>query len=229
MPPLLTKRFRATLERGDARLGWVIVRVPFDVKKIWGTRGQIRVKGDINGFAFGTSLFPTGSGGHILLVNKRMQKGGRAVLGQAAKFCLQPDTAERTIPLPSELKSFLDEDRSFRRWYDQLNPSTRHEISKWVTQVKSGASRERRAEQIAERLLAVMEAERELPPILQAAFARDERAREGWEKMSVAARRRHLFGIFYYRGPEARARRMEKALQEAVAILEKKSSRGQSA
>jgi uncharacterized protein YdeI (YjbR/CyaY-like superfamily) len=225
LPTLTAKRFRATLERGDARLGWVIIRVPFDVKKVWGSRGQIRVRGDINGFAFVTSLFPTGSGRHILLVNKRMQKGGRVVLGQAAKFSLQPDTAERILTIPSELKSFLDEDRAFRRWYDQLNPSTRHEISKWVTQVKSGAARERRAEQIAERLLAVMEAERELPPILQVAFARDERARAGWMKMSAAARRRHLFGIFYYRSPEARARRMAKALEEAVALMEKKSSR----
>lgn len=219
------KKFRATLERGDSRLGWVIIRIPFDVKKTWGTRGQIRVKGEINGFAFGTSLFPTGTGKHILLVNKGMQQGGRVSLGQSAQFRLQPDRSERVITLPAELKSFLDEDRAFRRWYDQLNPSTRNDISKWIQQVKSEEARVRRAGQIAERLLAVMDAERELPPILQVALARDERARQGWQQMSPSARRRNLLGIFYYRDPESRSRRLAKVLQEAAALADKNSGR----
>lgn len=50
----------------------------------------------------------------------------------------------------------------------------------WITEVKSPEARARHAGQIAERLLATMEAELELPPILQVQFARDSRAREGW-------------------------------------------------
>jgi uncharacterized protein YdeI (YjbR/CyaY-like superfamily) len=225
MPQLDPKRFQATLVHGDSRLGWVIIRIPFDVQKLWGKRGQIRVKGEINGFPFGTSLFPTGAGGHILLVNKRMQKGGGVTVGQAARFCLQPDLAARVITLPAELKRFLDEDKSLRRWYDALNPSTRAEIGKWIVDVKSGEARRRRAEQMAERLLAVMDAERKLPPVLQLALARDARAREGWERMPPSARRRHLFGIFYYRDPESRARRIAKAMQEAAAIAREKNQR----
>src|SRR5204862_6090302 len=100
--------------------------------------------------------------------------------------------------------------------------STRKEISVWITQVKSAEARERRAQQIAERLLATMEAERELPPILQVTFARNSLAREGWERMSLSRRRMHLFGIFYYRSPEARARRIEKMMQEAEKYAEKR-------
>ena len=61
-----------------------------------------------------------------------------------------------------------------------------------------------------------MDAERELPPILQVAFARNPRARDGWDRMSAARRRSHLFGIFYYRTPEGRARRIEKMMDEAA-------------
>jgi uncharacterized protein YdeI (YjbR/CyaY-like superfamily) len=82
---------------------------------------------------------------------------------------------------------------------------------------------------MAERLLAVMEAEHELPPVLQLAFARDPRAREGWKRMSPSQRRGHLFGIFYYRTPEARARRIEKTLQEASAFAERKPEKGREA
>lgn len=226
---VLAKTFRATLERIQSRLGWTIIRIPFDVGKVWGTRGQLRVKGGINGFAFRTSLFPARGGGHILLVNKRMQSGGDVRQGMAAQFRLEPDLEKRIAIVPAELKRFLKEDAYLRRWFDGLNHSTRSEIGKWILQVKSQEARVRRAEQMAERLLAVMEAEHELPPVLQVAFARDPRALEGWKRMSPSHRRRHLFGIFYYRTPEARARRTEKTLQEASAFAERKLEKAREA
>jgi uncharacterized protein YdeI (YjbR/CyaY-like superfamily) len=214
--------FRATLERIQSRLGWTIIRIPFDVRKVWGTRGQLRVKGEINGFAFRTSLFPARGGGHILLVNKNMQNGGDARQGMAAQFRLEPDREKRIAVVPAELKRFFQEDAYLRRWFEKLSHSTRSEIGKWIIQVKSPEARIRRAEQMAERLLAVMEAEQELPPVLRLAFARDPRAFEGWKQMSPSYRRGHLFGIFYYRTPEAQARRIEKVLQDASAFAERK-------
>jgi uncharacterized protein YdeI (YjbR/CyaY-like superfamily) len=224
-PTLAAKRFEARLERMRSRLNWVVIHVPFDAAKAWGLRGQIKVKGDVNGFAFRTSLFPTGNGRHILLVNKRMQKGARAAEGSVARFQIELDREERTAEIPDELKRILREDRVFRRWYDGLNHSTRSDIAKWITEVKSDAARMRRAEQIAERLLAVMEAERELPPVLQVAFARHPRAREGWDAMSAARRRGHLFGIFYYRTPDAQGRRIDKMLDDATVLAAKMGSK----
>jgi uncharacterized protein YdeI (YjbR/CyaY-like superfamily) len=219
------KRFEARLERMRSRLNWIIIHLPFDAAAVWGLRGQIKVKGDINGFAFRTSLFPTREGGHILLVNKHMQKGARAVEGSVARFQMELDCEERTVTVPDHLKRIFSQDGSLRRWYDQLNRSTRNDIAKWVTEPKSDEARLRRVEQIAERLLAVMEAERELPPVLQIAFARHPRAREGWDVMSASRRRMHLFGIFYYRTPDARARRIDKMLDDATALAEKVSNR----
>jgi len=219
---LIAKSFKATLERIPSRLAWTIIRIAFDVGKIWGTRGQLRVTGEINGFPFRTSLFPVGGGKHILLVNKRMQKGAAVCQGMEAQFRLQPDLEERVAVVPAELKRFLKEDSYLRAWFEKLNYSTRSEIGKWILQVKSPEARVRRAEQMAERLLAVMDAEHELPPVLRLAFARDPRALEGWKHMSPSHRRGHLFAIFYYRTPEARERRIEKTLQEASAIAERK-------
>jgi uncharacterized protein YdeI (YjbR/CyaY-like superfamily) len=224
-PKPAAKRFEARLERLRSRLNWIIVRIPFDAARAWGLRGQIKVKGEINGFAFRTSLFPTREGWHFLLINKRMQKGARAVEGSVARFQMELDSKQRIVTIPDEVKSILSEDRSLRRWYDGLNYSTRSDIAKWTTEPKSAEARVRRAEQIAERLLAVMEAERELPPILQVAFARHPRAHEGWDRMSVSRRRGHLFGIFYYRTPDARARRIDKMLDDANALAEKLSNK----
>jgi uncharacterized protein YdeI (YjbR/CyaY-like superfamily) len=210
------RRFRAALERMRSRLNWTIIRVPFDAARVFGMRGQINVKGEINGFPFRTCLFPTKDGGHILLVNKKMQESAGARAGTAADFTLELDTGKRIAKAPDSLKRILAEDRSLSRWYDGLNQSTRNDIAKWVTEPKSNSARARRVEQIAERLLAVMDAERELPPILQVAFSRNPPARAGWQKTSPAKRRSHLFGIFYYRTPEGRTRRIEKLMDEAI-------------
>jgi Domain of unknown function (DUF1905)/Bacteriocin-protection, YdeI or OmpD-Associated len=225
----IPKTFRATLERIQSRLGWTIIRIPFDVGKVWGTRGQLRVKGEINGFAFRTSLFPARGGGHILLVNKSMQREGDVHQGMSAQFRLEPDLEVRVAIVPAELKRYFKEDAYLRRWFENLNYSTRNEIGKWIMQVKSPDARVRRVEQMAERLLAVMEAEHELPPVLQLAFARDPRAYLGWQSMTLLQRRSHLLGIFYYRTPEARARRIEKTLQEASAFAERKLEKGREA
>src|SRR3981189_2191260 len=216
-PKPVAKSFKATLERIPSRLNWVIIRIPFDVSKVWGTRAKVRVKGEINGFAFRSSVFPTSKGYHCMLVKKSMQTGAAAAPGEPAQFRLEPDTAKRVAIVPPELQRILNEDRSFRRWFDQLTFSMRKWICDWVVNVKNPASRVRRAEQVAEQLLTTMEAELDLPPILKRAFASDPRAYQGWQSMTPLQRRHQLLGVFYYRSPESRDRRIAKMLEEALA------------
>lgn len=224
-PKRVTKSFHATLERLRSNLGWVVIRIPFDVQKTWGTRGMFRVRGEINGFPFRTSLFPTRKGEHFLLVNKKMQAGAHASEGTTAEFLLEPDTEERVAIVPTEFERFLAQDRLFRRWFDALSYSIRKWISDWIVQPKSAEVRVRRAEQVAEQLFSAMEAECELPPALKLAFTRNPRALDGWNFMSPSHRRGQLIAIFYYRSPDARARRIEKVVAEAISLAEKKSTK----
>jgi uncharacterized protein YdeI (YjbR/CyaY-like superfamily) len=221
----MVKSYSAPLEQLRSGLGWVVAYLPFDAETVWGRRGKLKVKGEINGFAFRTSLFSARDGRHFLLINKRMQKGAQAFAGTTARFRLELDTEERTVSTPPELKRILTEERVFLRWYDKLSYSIRKWIADWITNVKSPEARVRRSEQVAEQLMSTMEAERELPPMLQLAFARNPRAREGWEQMSEVRRRALLLAIFYYRNPESRAKRLAKVLDEAAAVAEKKAGK----
>jgi hypothetical protein len=241
MTKSVAKTFNATLEKLRINLGWIIAFVPFDVKKAWGKGGRPRVRGTINGFEFRTSLFPTRDGRHFILVNKQMQagagflyprggyaRGGRergTALGAIAQFTIEPDEEERVIPVPAELKRALDEVRPLRKWYDGLSYSQRKYFAYLIVGMKRSEARERKAQQIAELLLSAMEAERELPPALQAAFDEDSKAREGWKMMTPIARRGHLMGIFYYRNPGPRAKRLAKAMDEARRVAERSSGK----
>jgi uncharacterized protein YdeI (YjbR/CyaY-like superfamily) len=218
------KTFEAALQPSGDKLNWVIIRVPLDVQKVWGTRGQLRIKGDINGFAFRTSLFPDGKGYHLMMVNKKMQRGGAAYPGAKARFRLEPDTAERIATVPPELKRVLKQSKPLERYYNALNYSMRKWIGDEISARKQAASRVRRAEQVAEWLMEALEAELELPPLLRIALNNNAKAQAGWELMTPAQRRSHLLGIFYPRTPEPRARRLQKAVEMLRAYAEKRDS-----
>jgi uncharacterized protein YdeI (YjbR/CyaY-like superfamily) len=210
------KNFPAVLTRSGNSLNWIVIRLPFDVQKIWKVRGQLRVKGSINSFPFRSTLFPTGDGHHYMIVNKKMQKGGNVQPGMEAKFSLGPDTGELPVPPSPEIERVLKQSRRLQKFYLSLTPYTRRELLRLVAEGKSVETRNRRAEQMAERLMETMEAEIDLPPLIRQALNRNPRAAEVWMKMSPSHRRAHLLGIFYYRNPESRARRIEKSIGEMM-------------
>jgi uncharacterized protein YdeI (YjbR/CyaY-like superfamily) len=222
MPEPKPKRFRALLQPTGSELRWVIARVPFDVAKAWPIRIGRRVRGEINGFAFRTSLFPEKGGQrHILLINKKMQAGARARAGDTASFQLEPDLEEREATVPEELARALKAERGLRRYFDQMSPSMRRDIGRWTGEPRSTERRTKRAEQMAERLLLAMEGEEEPPPILRAAFQRQPAARTGWEAMTPIRRRNHLLAIFYYRTSEGRERRTRIAIEDALKVAKR--------
>ena len=217
------KKFRGVLQPDNTALKWVIVKVPFDPAKAWPKRNRLRVKGAINGFSFRTSLFSSVEHGHILLVNKQMQKGGKVGIGDLADIVLEPDLEERPTTVPSELEKLLKQDRALKKWFGQLSPSARKYIGATIDACKSPEARTNRAEQMAERMLLAMEGEREMPPILQVAFRRQPRALIGWQAMTPVQRRGHLLGIFYYQSPESRQKRTDKAVAEALQVAKRGS------
>ena len=227
MPPKKSqsKTFRATLERLGNDLNWVIARIPFDPAKAWPERRGTRVRGEINGFAFRTALFGfPQTGGKMLLVNKRMQKGAKAAVGAAVEIRLEPDFEERPAVMPAEFEKALKSDRALRKWFDGLSEYTRRTFCAMVGEAKTPEARAKRAEQMAERLMLAMEGEQETPPILRLAFARQPLAERGWNLMTKAQRRGHLMGIFYYQSAEGRERRAAKAIEEAVSVARKKKA-----
>ena len=215
------KKFRGVLQPDNTPLKWVVVKVPFDPAKAWPNRNRLRVKGTINGFPFRTSLFGSARGGHVLLVNKQMQKGAKVRVGGMAEIVLEPDVEERVATVPPELEKLLKQDRMLKKWFGELSYSIRLDIGRNIAAVKGPEARARRADQMAERMLLAIEGERELPPILQVLFRRQPQALAGWQAMTPIQRRGHLLGIFYYQSPEARQKRAEKAVADALLVAKR--------
>ena len=122
MSPSTAKTFNAVLEPLRNGLGWVIARVPFNPIKAWPERRGLRVRGEIEDFAFRTSLFAASDGqGHFLLVNKKMQAEAKAAVGERVRIRLKPDLEERAVVTPSELERALKGDRRLPKWFAKLS------------------------------------------------------------------------------------------------------------
>jgi uncharacterized protein YdeI (YjbR/CyaY-like superfamily) len=211
------RRFRAVVEPLRGGLGWVVAWIPFDVESTWPKMVRQRVKVEVGGEVFRTSLFTaTQRGGHFLLVNKKMQKAAGAKVGAMVDFAIEPDLEERTPTVPPELTKLLKTQKRLAKWYEGLSESMRWEIAKWIDGVKGAEARQRRTEQLAERLMLTMEGEKELPPILEVAFRRVPAARKGWEMMTKVQRRSNLMAVFYYQSPEAREKRVKKVIEDCL-------------
>jgi uncharacterized protein YdeI (YjbR/CyaY-like superfamily) len=225
----MRKKFTAPLKKlddaGSANLGWRIVDVPFDVKKAFGKGGRLPVVGEVNGFAFRTSLFPRKDGKHFLLMNKKMQKGANATsLGDNVKVLIELDEETRTVSIPPLLKKAIEEDADLLAYYNSFSYSMRKYFFDHVTEPKSKLTQKKRVEELAIILMEMRDGEQQPPPILEAEFAHNPKAKNGWERMTPTHRRSHLWGIFYYKNPESRARRMAKAIEQMVAYADKKSN-----
>jgi uncharacterized protein YdeI (YjbR/CyaY-like superfamily) len=222
MPKSIAKTFRATLQTSGMGLESRFAILPFDITKAWPGIHVRRVKGEINGFAFQTALFPTARG-HGFFVNKKMLAGAHARPGDSVTIRLEPDLAERKEVMPAELVEAMKGAGSLGKWFEKLPPGHRRWIAHHITEPKSAASRQKRAEEVAERLYLTMEGERELPPILRAAFQRQPLAEAGWKAMTPVQRRNQLFILFGYRSPEAQQNRLQTILEDAVARAKRKS------
>jgi uncharacterized protein YdeI (YjbR/CyaY-like superfamily) len=238
MSPSQAKSFTAILEPAGNKLRWVIAHLPFDVTKVWPERKGLRVRGEIAAFSpqnsrsisqkppfpFRTALFPDPHGeGKVLVVNRKMQVAAGIAPGQKVRIRLEPDFEDRPAQIPPELAAALKQDRKLRKWFDNLSYYTHKTMGALVSEPRSAEARQQRAEKIAEWLMLAMEGERELPPILKAAFQRQPLARAGWEAMPPTQRRNHLLGIFHYQSAKSRETRTAQAIEDALRIAKSKS------
>src|ERR1700748_1270440 len=100
------------------------------------------------------------------------------------------------------------------KFFNSLPDSTREQFNHFIRTVKKEETRQRRVQQTIELLTEVMAAELDPLPLLTTAFARNARARQGWELMPQSLRRQYLMSIFRSRFPETRARYLERTILE---------------
>jgi hypothetical protein len=78
-PTIMLREFEARLEKGDNPGAWTCV-VMEDAAQLFGTRGLVKIRGEIDGEPFDGALMAQGDGTHRLPVKAKLRK----VIGKEA-------------------------------------------------------------------------------------------------------------------------------------------------
>lgn len=137
-------RFEASIYAIDRS---TVLRLPEAASKNLPSRGQVAVRGTINGHSFETVLEPDGSSGHWMRVDDALQQ--RVGIGPGDKAALDIETIkEWPEPLvPEDLQRALTAaPQTIRDLWQDITPMARWEWVRWVNATPNPATRQRRVE-----------------------------------------------------------------------------------
>ena len=139
-----TIRFDATLYTIDKR---TILRLPEKASGKLPSRGQVAVRGAINGHGFQTVLEPDGHFGHWMRVDGRLQRTAAVSAGDTATLEVEPlkDWPEPNVPQDLEAALAAAPQKIQDQWKG-ITPMARWEWVRWVTATQNPDTRKRRVE-----------------------------------------------------------------------------------
>ncbi|MEP2773830.1 MAG: YdeI/OmpD-associated family protein [Fulvivirga sp.] len=146
-----TQTFEATIQTNESNNGaWV--NIPFDVKEVFGTSGQVKVKAHFDGHEYRGSIANMGTGSHILIVRKDIREAIGKQPGDNVKVEIKKDTDKRSFEMPSELQNLLGENKRLAEFYDSLSYTNRKEYAHWIGTAKRPETKEKRVQETKTRL-----------------------------------------------------------------------------
>ncbi len=132
---------------------WAHIVMPFDVPAVFGAKNIIPVSGTVNGFPFRTSIAPK-YGEFYFVLNKEMQQGAKASVGDTVHIVLDIDREPRAVDVPQDLTSALEAAPAARAAFDSLGLSHKKEYVRWIEEAKKAETRDRRINETITRLTA---------------------------------------------------------------------------
>ncbi|HEY9047468.1 MAG TPA: YdeI/OmpD-associated family protein [Ohtaekwangia sp.] len=146
--------FKAILENPDSSMDTAYISIPFDVEKVYGTKGQVKVKALFDGHPYRGVLANMGTGCHVILVRKDIRASIGKKVGDIVKVEIDLDTEERVVDIPAELQKVLSKNTTAKKIFDSLSYTNRKEYANWIRDAKKEETREKRLAATLEKLLA---------------------------------------------------------------------------
>ena len=146
-------KFDAKLIRPEGVGTWTYLDIPIEVSSEFDARGQVKVKGSIDGHPYRTSARPHGDGKHYIVVNKSIRDAIGVAAGDVVRVLLELDTAPRIVEVPADFKRAMKSDVNYSRLFDELSYSRQKEFVDWIESTKREETREKRIAQSLEMLL----------------------------------------------------------------------------
>ncbi len=136
--------FEAVLVRPEGVGTWTFLSLPLEVSNSFATKGQVKVKGTINGYPFRSTALFMGDGSHYLVVGKEIRDHITAAKGDTVQVVMELDTEEQQITAPEDLLQALDIQPQAKQIFARLSYTPQKEYVNWILGAKQAETRQRR-------------------------------------------------------------------------------------
>jgi hypothetical protein len=141
--------FQATLERSEESGTGTFVKVPLDVKAVFG-RARPPVRVTIGPHTFRTTIALYG-GQPYVGISRAHREAARVAVGETVTVTLVYDDEPRVVDLPDDLAAALRSGGVLDHW-NRLSYSHQREYVEWITEAARPETRARRVTQTVERI-----------------------------------------------------------------------------
>jgi hypothetical protein len=138
--------FETVLVRPEEVGTWTYLNIPPDVSSTFGSKGQVKVKGTINGYPFRSTALPRGDGSHYLVVAKSIRDQIGATQGDTVKVILELDAEERQVDVPQDFAQAFESLPQANDAFNHLTYSHKKEYINWILSARQAQTRQRRIE-----------------------------------------------------------------------------------
>ena len=125
-----------------------------NVEEAFGSKGQARMQGKINGHTFRSSAWPHGNGKHYIVVNKSIREAIGVFKGDQVQVVLECDSAPRIVGVPADFEQTLSIHKKQQQVFDKHSDSHQKEYVDWIVSAKREETRVRRIDKALEILQA---------------------------------------------------------------------------
>jgi hypothetical protein len=130
------------------------VEFPFDVEKLFGTKGQVKIKALFDQqVEYRGSLAKMGHHCHCLGLTKEIRKILQKTFGDSVHVMLEQDTEPRVVSLPEDVMAILEQHPSAQAYYETLSFTDKKEYIRWIESAKKMETRENRKQVFIDKLL----------------------------------------------------------------------------
>ena len=132
---------------------WTILKLPQSASVKLPSRGQVMVKGTLNGHDFQTALEPDGNESHWFKVDDSLRKATHTAAGDTVTLALESTKKWPEPPIPADWKTALANPDIHALWM-RITPLARWEWLRWIGSTSQSETRKRRIEVACSKLVA---------------------------------------------------------------------------
>jgi bifunctional DNA-binding transcriptional regulator/antitoxin component of YhaV-PrlF toxin-antitoxin module len=146
-----TYKFKAEIKK-HPKVNAAFIEFPYSVEEEFGTKGQVKVRVEFDGYEYRGSLAKMGHHCHCVGITQEIRKAIGKEPGDIIQVVLTKDESPRIVEVPEDLAALLNNTPEAKKHFDDLSYTHKKEYVEWIVSAKKAETRENRLKKTIEML-----------------------------------------------------------------------------